>query len=110
MGWLSILSLYSSSVSQYTTWSCSVYYPTVADFTEEQYRQSVQLLERIQRLERDKHELEFQASRQRGSAPKLPVATAPPQTATLMKLCLRKRSVTGEREGGVIRRWEREVG
>ena len=64
-----------------------------AEFTEEQYRESVQLLERIQRLERDKHELEFQASRQRGSAPKLPVETAPPQSIPLMKLCLRKRCV-----------------
>ncbi|CAI8001602.1 Serine/threonine-protein kinase OSR1, partial [Geodia barretti] len=63
-----------------------------AEFTEEQYKSSVALLENIQRLEREKHELEFQASRLRGSVPRFPVATAPPQTAALLKFCLRIRT------------------
>ena len=64
----------------------------VAEFFEEQYQQSAKLLEEIQRLEREKHELEFQASRQRGSTPKLPTLVAPPPQNVPMKLCLRKRS------------------
>ena len=61
----------------------------VAEFTEDKFKKSVKLLEEIQRLERDKHELEFQASRQRGSTPKLPVA--PQQQNLPLKMCLRKR-------------------
>ena len=70
---------------------CIFYSHLLAEFTEDQYKQSVKLLEEIQRLERDKHELEFQASRQRGSSPKLPVVAA--QQNLPMKMCLRKRSV-----------------
>jgi serine/threonine-protein kinase OSR1/STK39 len=61
-----------------------------AEFTEDKFKKSVKLLEEIQRLERDKHELEFQASRQRGSTPKLPVA--PQQQNLPLKMCLRKRT------------------
>jgi serine/threonine-protein kinase OSR1/STK39 len=64
-----------------------------AEFTEERYRQSAQLLDEIQKLEREKHELEFQASRQRGSTPKLPtMATPQSQSVLLIKMCLRKRT------------------
>ena len=63
-----------------------------AEFTEDRYKQSAKLLEEIQRLERDKHELEFQASRPRGTTPKLAAAPAAQQDIPL-KMCLRKRSV-----------------
>ena len=62
---------------------------TAAEFTEDQFKQSVKLLEEIQRLERNKHELEFQASKLRGSTSKLPVT--PQQQDAPMKMCLRKR-------------------
>ena len=70
-----------------------MYSHIAAEFTEDQYKKSIKLLEEIQRLEQDKHELEFQASRPRGTTPKLAAAPAAQQQDIPLRICLRKRSV-----------------
>ena len=73
---------------------------SLAKFTEEQYKQSMRLLEDIQRLEREKNQLEFTKHQalQRKDVPKQVSAMQQPVRPEIrqdgpVKMCLRKRYI-----------------